>query len=274
MQNKIIQGSCFDLIKQLPEKSIDLIVTSPPYADTKKYGKDVNVLHPDNYNDWILPLIIDSYRVLKDTGSFILNVNDRIVNKKRHIYALELPVRVTKESKLKLYDRYFWNKPGIPNGSKKRLNNFTEFIYHFVKNENKMKFNMDSVREEYKEISKKRYNNKLNFYQTNDNGEKVLSHQKTRALNEKGKTPEGLFKFPNNSNTKGNKHPAPFSKDLPTWFIRALTDENDVVLDPFMGSGTTAESAIKLNRQWIGFELNTEYVKMTEDRTKNYSIFQ
>ena len=58
------------------------------------------------------------------------------------------------------------------------------------------------------------------------------------------------------------------------WFIRALTDEEDIVLDPFMGSGTTAEAAIKLNRQWIGFELNEEYIKMTEERASSLSFFQ
>ena len=108
---------------------------------------------------------------------------------------------------------------------------------------------MDDVREEYKEISVKRYKSKMNFYKTNKDGIKERVAQKKRSLNPKGKTPEGLFKFPNNSKTRGNKHPAPFSLDLPLWFIKALTDENDIVLDPFMGSGTTAEAANDMNRK-------------------------
>jgi len=265
--NEVLLGDCFDTIKTLDDESIDLIVTSPPYADIKSYGKQVNVLHPDNYNTWIMPLFIEMYRVLKKSGSIIWNIGDRVIKKQRHPFALELPARVVNETKLKFYDRYFWNKPGIPNGNKKRLNNFTEFIYHFVKDIDNIKFNMDNVRENYKEISKKRYKSKMNFYKTNENGIKEMVSQKIKSLNPKGKTPEGLFTFPNNSNTKGNKHPAPFSIDLPLWFIKALTDDGDIVLDTFMGSGTTAEAAMILNRKWIGLEINKEYLPMIKNRT-------
>jgi len=268
--NKFNQGDCFELIKKLPNNSIDLIITSPPYADIKSYGKKVNVLHPDKYNDWLIPLMIQSYRVLKPSGSFIINIGDRVLKKHRHIYVLEFPIRVIKETSLSLYDRYLWHKPGIPNGSKKRLNNFIEFIYHFVKDVNKTKWNMDSVREKYKDISVKRYNSKMNFYETKEDGTKVRVAQKMRKLNPNGKTPDGLFNFPNNSKMKGSKHPAPFHPDLPEWFIKALTDENDVVLDPFMGSGSTAVAAIKTNRNWIGFELNTVYIKEANKRIENY----
>jgi DNA modification methylase len=267
--NKYYSGSCFELIKKLPDNFIDLIVTSPPYADIKSYGKKVNVLHPENYNNWLLPLLLESYRVLKPSGSFILNVGDRVVKKHRHTYALDLPGRVVRETRLSFYDRYFWYKTGIPNGSNKRVNNFIEYIYHFVKDVNKIKWDMDRVREEYAEISIKRMKSKMNVYKTKENGEKILSHQKKGKLNPKGKTPDCLFMFPNNSKMKGNKHPAPFSIDLPIWFIKALTDENDIVLDPFMGSGTTAEACIKLKRNFIGFELNDFYIKESIKRTDN-----
>jgi len=266
--NKFLEGSCFDLINQLPDESIDLIVTSPPYADIKSYGGNINVLHPDNYNDWIIPLMCDAYRVLKPSGSFVVNIGDKIHKKHRHTYALEYPVRVIRETELSLYDRYFWKRPGIPNGSAKRLNNFMELIYHFVKDVNKIKFNMDNVREEYKASSVNRYNSKMNFYDIRDDGTKVLKEQKMRSLNPKGKTPDGLFTFPNNSKMKGSKHPAPFHPDLPEWFIKALTDEGDVVLDTFMGSGSTAIAAMNTNRKWVGFELNPTYITQAVDRVE------
>jgi len=276
--NKVIQGDCLDLIQRLPLNSIDLIITSPPYADIKSYGKKINVLHPDNYNDWLMPLMVDSYRVLKPSGSFIINIGDKCHKKQRHVYALEFPVRVIKETDLKLYDRYFWHKPGIPNGSKKRLNNFTEFIYHFVKDENKLKWNMDNVREEYTQSSLTRIKSKIPQYETKEDGTKILVDRKIHSLNPKGKTPDGMFKFPSNSKMIGNKHPAPFSIDLPEWFIKALTDEGDNVLDPFMGSGTTAIVARRLKRNWIGFELNPVYVDMTNERigkqNKIYEFFE
>ena len=73
-------GDCMELSKKLPDDYIDLVVTSPPYADTVSYGKDINVFSPENYPDWILPLFNEASRFLKLTGSFILNINDRIVN--------------------------------------------------------------------------------------------------------------------------------------------------------------------------------------------------
>jgi site-specific DNA-methyltransferase (adenine-specific) len=261
-ENKIIYGDCFDLIKDIPDNYIDLIVTSPPYADIKSYGKNVNVLHPDRYNDWLMPLMVELYRVLKPTGSFIINIGDKVVKKIRHIYVFEFPVRVTRETNLLLYDRYFWSRNGIPNGNRKRLNNFIEFIFHFVKDVDRVKFNIDSVREKYKDSSFRRMKSSMNFYKIDENGVKVLDHQKKKKLNPNGKRPDGLFEFSTNSKMRGNKHPAPFHTDLPEWFIKALTDEGDIVLDPFIGSGSTARAAIKTNRRWIGFENNKAYIDM------------
>jgi len=267
--NQIYQGNCFELIKNIPNNYVDLIVTSPPYTDIKSYGNQVNVLHPDNYVDWILPLFNEMYRVIKPSGSIIFNIGDKTHNKEKHILVFDMVCRIVKETPLQYYDRYFWHCPRIPNGSKKRLNNFTEYIFHFTKNKNQIKFNMDNVREPYKKCSINRYNSKMNDYEILDDGTKILKKQTIKKLNPKGKTPDGLFKFPNNSREKGNKHPAPFSIDLPLWFIQALTDKNDIVLDPFMGSGTTAIACIKKQRQYIGFELNKKYIEYTNQRIKD-----
>lgn len=274
--NLIIHGNCFDVIKTFSNKSVDLIVTSPPYADIKSYGNEISIFHPDNYTDWILPLFDEFERILKDTGSIIFNIGDKIYKKQRHVFIHELIYRIIKKTNLNYYDRYFWHKPGIPNGSEKRLNNFTEYIFHFVKDVNKVKWFMDRIREPYKDISIKRYNiSPINQYTTLDSGEKVLKKQVVKKLDiEKGKIPDGLFTFPNNSNMKGNIHPAPFSEDLPLWFIKALTEKNDVVLDPFMGSGTTAVAAVKLDRQFLGIELNENYIKYANERLSKISILK
>lgn len=271
--NKIIQGDCFELIKELPDNSIDLILTSPPYADIKSYGKHVNILHPDNYVEWILPLFYEMYRVIKPSGSIIFNIGDKTFKKEKHIYVFDLICRIVRETDLQYYDRYFWNCPRLPNGSPKRLNNFVEYIFHFCKDKNSLNFNMDDVREEYKSNSIKRYKSKMNDYEVLDDGTKILKKQSKKSLNPKGKTPDGLFTFPNNSKTKGNKHPAPFSIDLPLWFITALTNKNDIVLDPFIGSGTTAEACVKLNRKYIGFELNETYIDMIYQRLNINNFF-
>ena len=79
------------------------------------------------------------------------------------------------------------------------------------------------------------------------------------TLNPKGKVPSTVFTFPTAANERGKVHPAAYHEDLPAWFIRALTDEEDIVFDPFAGSGTTCLAAKKLNRRYLGMELNPTY---------------
>jgi DNA modification methylase len=99
-------------------------------------------------------------------------------------------------------------------------------------------------------------------------GTTELSQRGSSKPHPLGKKPITVFRFDTGSALRGLKHPAPFHPQLPLWFIKWLTDEGDVVLDPFMGGGTTAEAALKLKRKYIGFEINPEYIKMTEDRLK------
>jgi len=236
---KVIQGDCFDLIKDLDDNSIDLVITSPPYSDIVNYGKSVSIKKPDDYVDWILPLFNEIYRVLKPTGSFILNINDKCNNKLRNTYIYDLISRNNKETKLKLYDTYIWYKvSGIPNGGPKRFRNNTEFLFHFVKDVKDIKFYMDRVLEAAttKEITTKR--------------------------------PDNVFRFKTAGASRDNtiKHPAPYHKDLPLYFINLLTDENDLVLDPFSGIATTGIACAELNRDFIGYELNESYVKFSIDR--------
>lgn len=266
--NKLVFGDCFELIKEIPDNSIDLIVTSPPYADIKSYGKKINVLHPDKYVDWFLPLMVDINRVLKRTGSFILNIGDKCLNQKRHYYPMDLAIRAEREKIINLYDYYIWYKQGgmLPNGGSKRLNHNTEFIFHFVKDVKKVKFYMDRIREPYDENTLKRVKKPIKRYVVDENGERIEKNNEKWSLNENGKIPNNLLLFKTNSSNRKWKHPAPFHPDLPKWFIEALTDEGDVVLDPFVGSGSTIVSAIKTNRNWIAFDLNETYINMSKER--------
>jgi len=153
----IIQGDCFNLIKEQPDNSVDLVITSPPYSDIVNYGKNVSTKKPDDYVDWILPLFKEIYRVLKPSGSFILNINDKTESGLRSTYIYDLISRNNKETKLKLYDTYIWHKRnGIPNGGLKRFRNTTEFIFHFVKDRKQMKFYMNRVLREQSEATSNR----------------------------------------------------------------------------------------------------------------------
>jgi len=86
----IRQGDCFDLIKDLPDNSVDLIVTSPPYADIVNYGKNISIKKPSDYCDWLLPLFVEIHRVLKPSGSFILNINDNCSGGYRNTFIYEI----------------------------------------------------------------------------------------------------------------------------------------------------------------------------------------
>ncbi len=269
--NKTHVGDAMEFSKFLPDNSIDLVITSPPYADTVSYGKKVNVFKPEEYIEWFLPLFHEARRFLKETGSFILNINDRATNGERSIYVFELVTRIVKETGLKLFDRYVWfKKSALPMPGEKRLNDRIEYIFHFIKNSKKFKTHTDRVRVPYKEISLRRFRKKVHG---NDiilpDGTTKLSQRGSSKAHPKGAKPITVFRFNTGSALRGNKHPAPFHPDLPEFFIKWLTDEGDIVLDPFMGGGTVAEVATKLKRKHLGFEINENYLDLIDERLNN-----
>ena len=268
----ILKGDCFELIKDIEDNSIDLVVTSPPYADIVNYGKNVSIKNEKEYVDWILPLFKEIHRVLKPSGSFILNINDNCKNGYRNTFIYELIYRNSKETKLKLYDTYIWHKMnGIPNGSAKRFRNMTEFIFHFVKDRKQMKFYMDRVLEEPAEETSKRAKydwTVTNHGETKDGqrtNKKSISYDK---LLKNGIRPDNVFRFHTAGKARDNhiKHPAPFYVELPQYFINLLTDEGDTVLDVFSGIGTTGLGCE--NRKYIGMELNETYADFSIQRLK------
>ena len=290
--NIIYNEDCFEVIKRLPDNSIDLIITSPPYADIVNYGKNISIKKPNEYVDWILPLFNEIHRVLKPSGSFILNINDNCSNGLRNPFIYELIYRSQKETKLKFYDTYFWHKMnGIPNGGTKRFRNNTEFIFHFVKDQKKLKFYMDrALKEPAKATSDRaKYKWDITNHGEINNGErtdkKIMkikyltgSANKTKEGYELPTTertlpflirPDNVVRFHTAGHARDNtiKHPAPFYKDLPKYYINILTDENDTILDPFGGIMTTGVACNEVgNRNFIGIELNEKYAEFGRKR--------
>ena len=266
--NEIYQGDAIRLAKKIPDNSIDLIVTSPPYADTVSYGKHVKVFTSKEYVNWFLPFFKEASRFLKNSGSFILNINDRVVKGERQTYALELVLEVLKKTNLKLFDRYIWyKKSALPMPGDKRLNDRVEYIFHFVKNPKKMKANTDRIRIPYKEVSLKRFRNKVHGNDIiKEDGTTVLSQRGSSKAHPKGTKPTTVFRFNTASALRGINHPAPFHPELPGFFIKWLTNRGDIVLDPFMGSGTVALVCKRMRRNYLGFEINKSYIQMAEKR--------
>ena len=94
--NKFIVGDCGEAMKQIPSQSIDLVLTSPPYADKRDYGSKDASIAPDDYVDWFIPKAREIYRILKPTGSFVLNISDKVVDGYQHLYVFELLLKLCK----------------------------------------------------------------------------------------------------------------------------------------------------------------------------------
>lgn len=279
--NKIINKDCIEGMKELPENSVNLVVTSPPYADVLYYGKTVKTFSSDDYIPWVTEVAIEIRRILTPDGSFIFNIGNKTDNGCRSPYVMDTVLAFMRYTGLFLHDEYFWFKNAMPNGNDKRLHNEVEYIYHFVKTPSKFKCNIDAVREPYQEHSLKMIKGSKLF------GNKVVNEDGTAAEREKkmrkepnklGKIPNNIFQFPTAATDRHKgvtvKHPAPFHRKLPEWFIKWLTEPGDVVLDPFMGSGTTAEAAIALNRKYLGFEINETYLELAEYKIKHATNIQ
>lgn len=263
-RNEIVLKDCIEGMKELPDNSINMVITSPPYSDVVSYGNDVRVMNSDDYVDWFTKIGHEIKRILKPDGSFIMNIGNKAENRERALYVMKTVIALREQCKLAFHDEYIWHKPcSIPNGSAKRLDCVFEFIFHFTKSAGAHKCNMDSVREPYAKGTLNRdgkievgYNKKVS---TDGTSEIPVVERKVNPL---GKIPNTVFHFQTASGVKNRTyiHPAAFHKDLPSWFIKWLTDPGDLVLDPFMGSGTTAIAAWELGRDYLGFEINQIYL--------------
>ena len=263
--NQIYRGDSLDLLKQLPDNSVDLVITSPPYADLKVYIDNPGIL-ADNYVEWFLPICNEICRVIKPTGSFILNINDKVEGGFRHPYVFDLISEIHKRTELKMFERLFWNKmKGLPNRS--RFGDRVEYLFWFAK-EKGFKFKIDEMRTPYSEKSIQRMKNPLKkrFART----ENDLDEYKDWSPNPLGALPTTLINISSQSKRISDTHVAVFPMELVEYFIKGSTDEGDLVLDPFMGTGTTGVSCKKLNRNYLGFELETQYIEESKKRILNY----
>lgn len=254
--NKIYQGDCLTLLKKLGDESINCVITSPPYSNIKMYIDD-NGVHPDNYVEWFMPIVKEIFRVLKPDGSFILNINDKCDRGFRHPYVFDLISTIHKETKFKMFERLFWNKmKGLP--IRNRFGDRVEFIFWFVK-DRKFKFYINELRIPYTEgnLDRMKYKLKKRYVRT----EEDINETKTLEKNELGSLPTTLVNISSETKKKSNIHFAVFPEKLVEYFLKGCTEKGDLVLDPFMGSGTTAVVCKKLKLKWLGFEIQPEYIK-------------
>lgn len=266
----IYQGDCLSELQYLPDNSIDLIVTSPPYADQRKstYGG----VKADEYVEWFLPIAEQLLRVLKPTGTFILNIKEKVINGERSTYVLELILAMRKMGWL-WTEEFIWHKKNCyPGKWPNRFRDAWERLLQFNKSKN---FNMyqDAVMVPTGDWAKTRLKNLSETDKRRDNS-KVLSGFGKNISNWVGRD----MSYPTNvlhlATECGNKnHSAAFPEALPSWFIKLFTQEGDWVLDPFMGSGTTNIAATKLLRNSVGIELLPEYYNHMKEIFSHNSLF-
>jgi site-specific DNA-methyltransferase (adenine-specific) len=261
--DQILHGDCLQVLKSIPENSIDLIVTSPPYADQRKEVYDS--IHPDKYVAWFMPRADEFLRVLKPTGSFILNIKERVVNGERHTYVLELIMEMRRHKWL-WTEEYMWHKRNSHPGKwPNRFRDNWERLLHFTKSKHFQMF-QDEVKVPVGNWAEKRLKNLSETDKKRDNS-RVGSGFGKNVSNWVGRElvyPSNVLHMATESSNKN--HAATFPEALPSWFIRLFTKEGDVVLDPFVGSGTTCVAAKKICRHYVGIDNSPEFIKIAEDR--------
>lgn len=256
--NKIILGDTSEVIKTIQDNSIDLVVTSPPYAQKRKdtYGG----INPDIYAEWLFNLSVEFMRVLKPSGSFILNIKEGTKDGKKEIYVLEYLLKMAKMNWWT--ETFVWFKKNpFPTGNKKRLKDGFEYCYQFTKT-NDYKFFPNSVlvpaNEKWLKDNLKR-KNKGEHLVTNGSG----MNMSIRTTNEMVR-PSNVLSMA--CSTLNIKHSAMFPIGLPKFFINLMTEKEDLVLDPFLGSGTSALACIEEGRNWLGIEKESVHVNIANER--------
>ncbi len=266
----IILGDCKEELKKLPDKSVDLIVTSPPYADQRKntYGG----IHPDKYVNWFLPISEQLLRVLKPTGTFILNIKEKVVEGERSTYVIEMILEMRKQGWL-WTEEFIWHKKNCyPGKWPNRFRDAWERLLQFNKDK---QFTMyqDNVKVPVGDWAKDRLKNLSDTDKTRDNAKngsgfgKNISNWVGREL----VYPTNVVHLATECSNKN--HSAAFPDDLPEWFMKLFTKEGDTVLDPFLGSGTTAITAKRLNRNSIGIEILPEYYEIALKSIQNIVVY-
>ncbi len=261
IETSILQGDCLEVLQTFSDDTFDLIITSPPYADRR--AKTYGGIHPDEYVQWFLPRAAMFLRVLKPTGTFILNIKEQAIDGERHTYVLELILALRKQG-------WFWTE---------------EFIWH-KKNCYPGKW-PNRFRDSWERLLQFNKTRKFHMYQeavmvpVGDWAQKRLEHlSETDKIRDTSKVGSGFGKnvskwlgrdkvYPTNvlhmaTECANRNHSAVFPRELPEWFIKLFTQEGDQVLDPFVGSGTVCAVAQELGRHAVGIDIRSDYCEMAQ----------
>lgn len=273
-----LKGDSLELMKNLPDESVNLILTSPPFALTRK--KEYGNKQENEYIEWFLEFVKEFKRITKEDGSIVIDLGGAY--KKgfpvKSIYQYELLVRICKEINLHLAQEFFhYNPSRLPTPAewvtirRIRVKDSVNIVWWLSKSA----FPKATNRNVLKPYSKSMKSLIKNGYKAK---KRPSGHDISNKFqkNNGGAIPPNLLELANTESNsaymkkcKANKikpHPARFPRGFAEFFIKFLTEENDIVLDPFAGSNTTGYVAEQLNRKWLGMELNELYLKGSQFR--------
>jgi DNA modification methylase len=267
--HRLMCGDCKsfnDVAKVLDGKMINLVVTSPPYASQREYDKESSFkpIHVDEYVDWYEDIATNIYANLENDGSYFCNIKPNAEGIKRELYVFDLVLAHARKWQWNYADEFCWERAGIPQQVARRFKNQFEPIYHFTKGE--WKFNPDAVKHESKAVPKAKGKGA-----GNTNAAQRQGH--VSAVD--GNAVAAGMAYPGNRlptfQSEALGHPAAYPVGLPEFFIKAYTDPDDVVFDPFMGSGSTLMAAEKNGRNAYGLELSPLYVDLIINRWQQFT---
>lgn len=306
MINKIFNEPCLETLKRMQDKSIDCVITSPPYWQLRDYGYDGQWgLEPtfQEYLQHLWQLIDEIYRVLKDEGTCWVNLGDTYARgsrakyahsnqslRSKHEHLIEPNTRPNYEGLDKcllliphrfaigcidrgwiLRNDIIWAKRnGMPESVTDRFTKKHEYIFFMVKSE-KYYFDLDAIREKHKQVSLVRdnYGRKAKYAE----GFAAVSrtYEAGEMCNPLGKNPGSVSDFWDvQTKPSSSSHYASYNTDLIKKPILAGCPEGGIIYDPFMGTGTTAVAALRANRNFIGSEMSEEYIKICNSNIEPY----
>ena len=242
--NTIIASSCENM-KDIPNNSLHLMITSPPYNVSKEYDNDLSL---NEYLNLLKNCFTETYRVLVDGGRACINIAN--IGRKPYIPLSDYVSKIMIEIGFNMRGEIIWNKSAgagistawgsFQSASNPILRDVHEYILIFSKG---------------------------NYKRERDKNEKEFRHDNI-TKKEFIEWTKSVWTM-NTESAKRIGHPAPFPEELPNRLIKLFSFTNDIVIDPFMGSGTTAIAAIKNNRNFVGYEINEKYINLANNRILN-----
>lgn len=264
---EIMLGDSRQSMAHLKNK-VDLIVTSPPYADARKNHYDS--IHPDGFAKWFFSFHDAFYDILKPNGSLVINIKDKVVDGQRHRYVWRTMEKLTQGGWYAI-DDYIWHKTNpMPGFWPTRLRDGWEYCFHLSKSK-KPYFNTDAVKRPIGDWNSSRLAklSETDLIRHNSKNKSGFGRDISKWVGKDMVSPSNVLSIPLVGKDMG--HPAVFPVDLPRFFIKLLSPENGLVVDPFGGSGTTAIAALSEGRNCVLVDNNPKYCEVALARVKKES---